>query len=410
MIDKNRLSERNFTVIENFFFASIVNPMSVWEKLYKDRETKDGLVRVMQDLKRQVEESKLSQLHSTTSRILSQSKKPSEFYLQQAAERREARLSSYMKSSEPEFRPKILTSSRKLASARPESRQRVFERLYAVKTPNACLPEEFVIGSESSRRNRFENEIPFLERQRMDADMREWKGKLRSEWQQRRCSFTPRLNTKSEDIAVKKGRDADIVRRLAVDDILERQANQVRLVMDADPQCRFIPEIDSYSDAIASMKRVLVNVPVHEKLYHACRATESKSPRPDIPDAAPQNRRPKSAYKHVRSHYNLRNPNFTQVVIDNARREREELINEVLREKEEKELAECTFQPKVNKYKGDRGDPIPVAGLDKFVASRDQGRRMSEVGRIPSFREYTSSSHDGVLTIPQPFTLSGFSD
>ena len=385
--------------------------MTVWEKLYKDRESKDGVVRVMQDLKNQIEESNVTQLQSTTKKLLSQSKKPSEFYLQQAAMRREARLSTYLKASTPAFRPRILRSSRKIASARPDSRQEVFERLYSARLSESTRQPEFDATKNMRPPTIDRNELSFLERQRIDADTRKWKGHIRSELLQRRCSFTPRLSTKSENIAVNRGRDADIVRRLAVDDIRARNENHAQRVMDADPQCRFVPEINSYSDAIASMKRVSENCSVHEKLYFQRTPSHmNKAPRSEIAELVPKPQRPKSAYNHVRSHYNLRDPDLTLVVIDNARREREEIRTELLRNREERELSECTFQPKVNKYRGDRGGPILVAGLDKFVTSRDQGRRMSEIGRVPSFREYDSPTHAGVLTIPQPFTLSGISD
>ena len=384
--------------------------MTVWEKLHKDRETKDGLVRVMQDLKRQVDESKISQMISTTSQVLSQSKKPSEFYLQQAAERRDARLRTYLRSSKPTFKPQILHSSRKLASSRPDSRQGVFERLYSARTSDTSLPDSFIDKPANGKQVSDDNEIPFLNRQRIDADTRKWKERLRYEMQQRKCSFTPRLNSKSEEIAVKRGRDGDVVRRLAVDDIRHRTSNQAQRFMEADPECRFVPEIDSRSDAIASIKRVFDNCSVHDKLYHGPPMTPARSPRSDAGPPEPKPSRPKSAYNHVRAHYNLRNPDLTLIAIDNAKRDREEIRKQVLREREERELAECTFQPRVNKYREDRGGPILVAGLDRFVNTRDLGRRMSEIGRVPSFREYESSAHEGTLTIPQPFILSGTSD
>jgi hypothetical protein len=386
---------------------------SVWERLYREKETRDALICSVRELRNQVEESAQQQLHQTTQKTLSTSRRPSEFHLIRGDERRQSRYRKYIDSGGGTFHPQILALSRKIAMRRNTGIRSVHERLYNMISPKT--PTYGIEGPQVRtllRENDDQDNLGFLLRQEADKEARQKKKEIRSRLLHEDCSFTPTINPRSEGLAAHRGRDGGIVRRLAVEDLKERQANSVKRLMLADPECKFIPEIDGFSDAIVTVRRVSDQSSVHDRLYSMVNKLKRDETTTIKQDVCPQIRssRPKSCFDHVKSHYNLRNPDMTLAGIENARNDKESLREQAKREKEERELAECTFQPRVNKLKPESTRPILVAGLDKFVATQSSGRRMSASTRISELREYGSTNHQGTLTIPAPFVLSGTSD
>ena len=387
--------------------------MTVWEKLYRDRQIKDNLTRTLQELNERVEEAKAIELQRATQAILSRSKKPSTSSRDLESTRRSNLRRLQCTNTKPTFQPVILPSSARMVSNRLGAKS-VFERLYSfrgrdlsnehsIDTPRAAVAERAVSQTTA-----------FMERQRMYLESRKSKETILARMIYDECSFTPRISSKSEELALHRRRDQDVVKRLAVEDVRSRQTNHETLVMLAEPECRFVPEINNLSDAIATMNRVLDQTPVHERLYTLQGKSSSGGDSSDNETENVRNTasaRPRSAFSHIKSHYNLRNPDLTLAAIDTARRHKESAREQASRERSEKELAECTFQPRVNRSKrSNEFGPVLVPGLDKFIANQHYGRRLSESGKLIGLREYGSSGHDGTITVPLPFMLSGTSD
>jgi hypothetical protein len=188
----------------------------------------------------------------------------------------------------------------------------------------------------------------------------------------------------------------------------KREVAALRRDMLAEPECKFVPEIDGFSDALASMRRSTDDRDVHERLSRpraksSSRSTVSVSVDLEHSTITPA-RRKSTSYSHVKSNYSLKNPDITLAVIETARRRKDAERKFVLQQREARELEECTFQPNVNKQPNSRSRPILVPGLGKFLDNQNRARRQSI--KMRALREYDDSEHEGIITIPSPFSFS----
>jgi hypothetical protein len=253
----------------------------------------------------------------------------------------------------------------------------------------------------------------FIKRLKAYEDASHHKMEIRKRHETQNLSFHPIIGTKSENMAMNSRLEQDVIQRLAVSDPQKRENDAIRREMLAEPECSFLPQINTLSNAIACMRNHRGNLPVHDRLFQ----TQEKTPRDQsIPDRSdrPSTSTAKQCtammarnpYKYVNPNYNLRNPTVTLAVIDRARREKDQKRIRRIKERERSELAECTFQPNIHKTRPESARPILVSGLERFLETQAKARRASLQGKVRALREYDDSIHDGAITVPCPFPFS----
>jgi hypothetical protein len=102
------------------------------------------------------------------------------------------------------------------------------------------------------------------------------------------------------------------------------------------------------------------------------------------------------------------------VQIERYRQERDQMIADIKRQEEQKELKECTFRPKTLKNPpAHHARSVSVAGLDRFLekkalAEKQQAERQARQAKV--FCLHPRSPRRRGPTVPQPFNLSGDRD
>ena len=387
--------------------------MTVWTKLHNERQERDSIVKTVGTLRQHLDEAIRLELTSRTQKMVASSRTPIERFLYRSEERRKKRLEEYAAKNTPPFCPTILPSSRRIAAGRKDAHRNAHERLYAQgrKSSGECDSTGESIDNRFSSNPFYDGS--FMKRQAAYQVTRSRNMEIRKRHETQSCSFHPNIGTKSETLAINSRLEQNVVERLAVNDLQRRESNAFRRELLAEPECSFVPQIDSLSNAIACMRNLNGNLPVHDRLFQ----TQDKSFRARSSSAGSDRiipmRNPKPAssqsnnpYMYVPANYNLRNPAITLAVIDRAHREKDMKRILQIQEREERELAECTFQPNIRKTRPESAKPILVSGLDRFLETKEKARRASAHGKVRALREYDDSMHNGAITIPSPFPFS----
>lgn len=385
--------------------------MTVWNRLYKEREVRDTLAETIQSLKARVEESCTFDpcIDGEAARLTPRD--PKRALLCRGQSRRVEKLREYESSSIPEFRPHVLNRSAALVRNIRMDGRTVFDRLYSQAKCSSLSSSRTANATSESTTRFFGSPTEFLSRQDEYRQAKARRDDIRRKMEYKECSFTPRISSRSEELAAQTRPSTDVTYRLAVDDLHRRVNLAEERIRQADAACPFVPQIDSFSDAIATIRKVFDNDPVHERLFRPSRmhARSSGSSFSQDPQSAPSTarRRKKSAYSYVKSNYDLRNPALTQSVIDRARREKEYKIQCVRDEREMQEIAECSFQPNINQTRGYVPEAVLIPGLDRFLRSQERARHLTEQNRPVVLRDFDAvSDHDGRITIPEPFSFA----
>jgi hypothetical protein len=324
---------------------------------------------------------------------------PDEFRRDQGIQRKHRQLVEYENQQQPAFQPKILPKSDMLARNSGRCAEPVSNRLYTVRSVNS---ESLTDSTESTQKASIKTRA-FLHRQEAYRTARKQHDDIRLRLAYKDCSFTPRLSPKSELISSRyRGAESTskFIKRLAYDDVMKRREtdeNRQRLEKNLN---RFVPRIDPLSDALALCLREDGDQPAHVRLFARRRAHEKSdtgSIVTEVDSKIPmKERRKSSAYSHVRSRYDMRNPGESLAAIDRARRERD-LRHEIHRNQEDlREMEACTFQPNTSKGRIRlRDSTVLIPGLDRFLTLRQRPLE-KDIGERPK-------SAGSLLTVPNPF-------
>lgn len=387
--------------------------MTIWTKLHNERQERDSIVESVKTLRKHLEDAVREKLTSRTQKLIASSRTPVENVLQRSQERRIRRLEEYEAQHKPPFRPTILATSRRLAAERLDAHRPLHERLYLTgrKSSRVCVSN--IERADKTFSSRSVNGGSFLKRLKAYEDASHHKMEIRKRHETNNLSFHPIIGAKSENMAISSRLEQDIIERLAVSDPQKRENDAIRRDMLAEPECSFLPQINSLSNSIACMRNHRGNIPVHDRLFQLQEKTPREKAIPDGCDRPPSSAtkqcttmKARNPYKYVSPNYNLRNPTVTLAVIDRARRERDQKRIRRIKERERSELAECTFQPNIHKIRPESARPILVSGLERFLETQAKARRASLQGKVRGLREYDDSNHDGAITVPCPFPFS----
>lgn len=278
----------------------------------------------------------------------------------------------------PSFKPHILPESEAIVSRTGWAKTPVEKRL--VKSRPCKSDQSSTISSSRS----IDMSRSFLSRLGEYETSRCMNASIRREIANQECSFQPRINSdRLPPISIDRG--TDLFYRLAVSDPKQREAR--RTFREEFETCRFTPQIDPYSEILVASRRLL------DPGYCATkRVTEVAQ----LPATPPRKRRVNAKYAHVKGKYDFKNPEQILMVYDQKRMAKQALSAQAKWEREQDELAECTFQPRVGHGRiRPRQGPILIPGLNRFLQNRKQ----------PTTNPLSSRKSHGLLTVPSPFVL-----
>eukprot|EP00811_Abedinium_folium_P003145 NODE_12893_length_1197_cov_6.478505.p2 GENE.NODE_12893_length_1197_cov_6.478505~~NODE_12893_length_1197_cov_6.478505.p2 ORF type:complete len:277 (+),score=72.25 NODE_12893_length_1197_cov_6.478505:200-1030(+) len=222
------------------------------------------------------------------------------------------------------------------------------------------------------------------------------------------------------------------INRLAVKDLERREQARGALELHYYRDCTFQPAVNATSSTAGS--RIdderpdsltdgggAAHEPVHERLYRSAtgsanrsRCSEESQMRSEKADEehhfTPQlDASAMKRYAHVRGHYS-RTGDGVMTGIRERTEKREQFLNEQRLQREEQELAACTFAPGTLQNRVEASDsPIVVNGLGRFfelcdLSQRQQREQADRESKV--FLPDTSKTRTSGTTIPEPFALS----
>lgn len=380
--------------------------MTVWSRLYEEHAIRESLSSAIREIKRNQEESESLYLLRDGTCGRCQAREPNEILRDQGLKRKNQHRQDYEREQKPAFHPKILPKSAELAKSSGRCTEPVIHRLYtsrSVHSENVSDGVQSAVGADAVSNQQF------LARQEVYRAKKKNHDGIRHRLAYKDCSFTPRISLKSQILSSRAcgGESArEFVHRLAINDVVKRRQREKAKSIEEHRRCRFSPQIDPLSDALAVCLRAEASEPVHLRLYKNQTKSHSTESCASIGELAPTPRvKRMTAYSHIRSHYDMRNPSETLASLDRERRERE-LKRELVRDQEAiRELEECTFQPNLEKRKtkvfpsaSTCSSAVLIPGIDKFRTLRQRA------AETPSRVERPRSA-SSLLTIPTPFVF-----
>eukprot|EP00928_Gymnodinium_smaydae_P037873 TRINITY_DN26238_c0_g1_i2.p1 TRINITY_DN26238_c0_g1~~TRINITY_DN26238_c0_g1_i2.p1 ORF type:complete len:453 (-),score=76.70 TRINITY_DN26238_c0_g1_i2:36-1394(-) len=261
----------------------------------------------------------------------------------------------------------------------------------------------------------------FLTRQQTFEMAKQKRMELRTQRVDAECSFRPEISDVSRQIVSSNleylGETSDErVERLAIRDVERRDRLRGALEQLHQRDCTFRPAVNPMSQLIAAraedqqMMHGGQRMEVYERLYQGAldrsrdnsqmSVGEGHSFRPQVEQ--------KKRFAHIKSHYGPKDG-----IMENIREElaqREELLEERRREREDQEQAECTFAPETRSRAFEEpARPVAVSGLGRFFELRglaQRQKREQEEREARVFQPQPTGLRCAGVTIPEPFDLS----